>query len=162
MALFIRGGDLKKEGGSIEEVIGANQALRDLIRECCGGYHVFDNGDTDLPQVTELQRKIIAILQRNGAPGETLEVPPEDYEVLQKTHAGKEARGGTSLMQACFDGAFAGACLQALRLALRKRLRSFDKHCISGCSGRYVWYSKFWGFQPDLGKLIDITKPLLW
>ncbi|XP_051244641.1 GTPase IMAP family member 7-like [Dicentrarchus labrax] len=36
MALFTRGDDLKEQGGSIEDFIGANPALRDFVRECRG------------------------------------------------------------------------------------------------------------------------------
>lgn len=108
MALFTRGDDLKKEEVTIEKVIGADPALRDFIRECRGGYHVFDNGDKDAPQVTELLRKINAIVERNGEIGDTV---PEDKKVLKKKKSGEEAGGGKSFVQALFGGAFAGACL---------------------------------------------------
>uniref|UniRef100_UPI003AAF9FC7 GTPase IMAP family member 7-like isoform X2 n=1 Tax=Centroberyx gerrardi TaxID=166262 RepID=UPI003AAF9FC7 len=66
LALFTRGDELKAEGGSIETLIGENQALRNFVKECHGGYHVFDNKDTDPSQVSELLQKINRMVQKNG------------------------------------------------------------------------------------------------
>ncbi|KAM6965950.1 GTPase IMAP family member 7-like [Tautogolabrus adspersus] len=94
MALFTRGDDLKKEGRSIEELIGKNLALRDFIRECRGGCHVFDNGDAhELPQVTELLQKINIIVERNG--GSNNGMSQEDKGVLQREKLGRKARKAT-------------------------------------------------------------------
>ncbi|XP_034566667.1 GTPase IMAP family member 7-like isoform X2 [Notolabrus celidotus] len=110
VALFTRGDDLRNAGDTIEEYIGANPDTRDFIRECLGGYQVFDNEDVNSPQVTELLRKITAIVQRNG--GGRAEIHQEGEGVLhQENLRGKENETGKDLMLACLDGASGGVFL---------------------------------------------------
>uniref|UniRef100_A0A3Q3GH70 AIG1-type G domain-containing protein n=1 Tax=Labrus bergylta TaxID=56723 RepID=A0A3Q3GH70_9LABR len=137
MALFTRGDDLKKDGHSIEELIGENRALRDFIRECRGGYHVFDNGDLDEPQVSELLRKINSIVERNG--GSNNRMSQEEEGVHQKEKSGREARketgGGNAFVKVCIEGAFYGAFTGAATYLLRKLLRKQETILLLGTIG---------------------------
>lgn len=62
--------------------------MRDLISECCVGYHVFDNRESDPSQIIELLQKINSMVQRNGAIGCTTEADG----VLQREKLELEAR----------------------------------------------------------------------
>ncbi|XP_042360505.1 GTPase IMAP family member 7-like [Plectropomus leopardus] len=106
MALFTRRDDLRTEGSCLEELIGADPALRAFIRECCGGYHVFDNRDTDPSQVTKLLEKINNMLQRNGERGYT-------QWGERETQERREAERGGAFTDACLMGACAVACTAA-------------------------------------------------
>uniref|UniRef100_UPI003AAC91DB uncharacterized protein n=1 Tax=Centroberyx gerrardi TaxID=166262 RepID=UPI003AAC91DB len=85
LALFTRGDDLRADGVSIEKLIGDNPTLRNFIRECHGGYHVFDTRDNDDPsQVIELLQKIDSMVQRNGGSHYTNEMFQEAERAIRE------------------------------------------------------------------------------
>uniref|UniRef100_A0A3B4XZF6 AIG1-type G domain-containing protein n=1 Tax=Seriola lalandi dorsalis TaxID=1841481 RepID=A0A3B4XZF6_SERLL len=61
MVLFTYGDRL--EDTDIDQIIREDKNLQELLKNC---YHVFNNRDKDLHQVTELVRKINSMVQRNG------------------------------------------------------------------------------------------------
>uniref|UniRef100_A0A3P9D7E4 GTPase IMAP family member 8-like n=1 Tax=Maylandia zebra TaxID=106582 RepID=A0A3P9D7E4_9CICH len=64
MALFTYGDNLEYDGVTIETFI-KNPALSEFIRQCHGGYHVFNNRSEDPAQVSELLEKIKNMVHDN-------------------------------------------------------------------------------------------------
>uniref|UniRef100_A0A667XEX5 AIG1-type G domain-containing protein n=1 Tax=Myripristis murdjan TaxID=586833 RepID=A0A667XEX5_9TELE len=64
MVLFTHG-DLLEET-SIEEFLQYSKDLQDLVNQCDGQYHVFNNKEQDGSQVTKLLEKIRHIIDKNG------------------------------------------------------------------------------------------------
>ncbi|XP_067271450.1 GTPase IMAP family member 9-like [Pseudorasbora parva] len=63
--LFTHGDQLDRE--SAEELIEENEALRHLVQECGGRYHVFNNRDqNNREQVNDLLQKIDTTIEQNG------------------------------------------------------------------------------------------------
>uniref|UniRef100_A0A3Q2VED4 AIG1-type G domain-containing protein n=1 Tax=Haplochromis burtoni TaxID=8153 RepID=A0A3Q2VED4_HAPBU len=102
MALFTCGDNLEHDGVAIETLI-KNPALSDFIRQCHGGYHVFNNRSRDPAQVRELLEKINTRVQNNGGSCYTNEmfekaerafkkVEPDLRIVLKENMTPKEAR----------------------------------------------------------------------
>ncbi|XP_062873539.1 GTPase IMAP family member 8-like [Trichomycterus rosablanca] len=60
-------GDLLDEDEDVENCISENESLRKLVEKCGGGYHVFNNRDTNnREQVSELLEKIDRMVEKNG------------------------------------------------------------------------------------------------
>ncbi|XP_023252264.1 GTPase IMAP family member 5-like [Seriola lalandi dorsalis] len=128
VALFTHGDDLKEAGLSIETFISQNQLLRDFISQCDGGYHVFDNKDKDLLQVTELVTKINIMVQRNGGSCYTNEMFKEaeraireemkrlkrENQDIDQEQARRKAEEDNSFIRAVLMGAGAGAAAGAV------------------------------------------------
>ncbi|XP_048022749.1 GTPase IMAP family member 8-like [Megalobrama amblycephala] len=59
-------GDLL-EGESVEKLIKENSRLRDLVEQCGGRYHIFNNKDqNNREQVNDLLQKIDTMIEQNG------------------------------------------------------------------------------------------------
>lgn len=83
MVLFTHGDDLKEDQITIEELLSGSQALRDFIRQCGGGYHVFSNRDRNDSQVKELLKKINRMIKRNGGNYYTNDIFSKDERDIQ-------------------------------------------------------------------------------
>uniref|UniRef100_A0AAX7VL87 AIG1-type G domain-containing protein n=1 Tax=Astatotilapia calliptera TaxID=8154 RepID=A0AAX7VL87_ASTCA len=66
MVLFSCGDDPEAANVAIDEFISNNPPLGNFIRQCGGGYHVFNNRTRDPAQVRELLEKINILVQGNG------------------------------------------------------------------------------------------------
>ncbi|XP_060721182.1 uncharacterized protein LOC132842477 [Tachysurus vachellii] len=65
MVLFTHGDQL--DGENVETLIKENKTLSDLVQQCGGGYHVFNNKElTNREQVSELLQKIDRMVEKNG------------------------------------------------------------------------------------------------
>nr|XP_043901841.1 GTPase IMAP family member 9-like isoform X1 [Solea senegalensis] len=66
MALITHVDQVKDGGFSMADLINESKPLREFIQQCKGGYHEFNNKDNSLYQVSELVRKINAMVRNNG------------------------------------------------------------------------------------------------
>ncbi|KAK2907390.1 hypothetical protein Q8A67_006375 [Cirrhinus molitorella] len=82
IVLFTHGDELT---GSIEEFTEANEALKEILRRCGGGCHVFNNKNMeDRKQVVELLLKVDAVVAANGDKHYTSDLY-QDVELMLKT-----------------------------------------------------------------------------
>ncbi|KAL1250522.1 hypothetical protein QQF64_018318 [Cirrhinus molitorella] len=82
MVLFTHGDELT---GSIEEFTEANEALKEVLSRCGGGYHVFNNEDMDdRVQVVELLQKVDAVVAANEGNYYTSDLY-QDVELMLKS-----------------------------------------------------------------------------
>ncbi|XP_076738247.1 GTPase IMAP family member 9-like [Maylandia zebra] len=82
MVLFTYGDNLEAEEVNIEDFIKESKALSDFIRQCHGGYHVFNNRNNEPTQVRELLEKINVMVKVNGGSYYTNEIFKEAYKAL--------------------------------------------------------------------------------
>ncbi|XP_048015222.1 trichohyalin-like [Megalobrama amblycephala] len=83
MILFTHGDQL--EGRSIEGIIEENEALRDLVQQCGGRYHVFNNKDeNNREQVNDLLQKIDTMIKQNGGGYYSNEMYEDAYRIRRE------------------------------------------------------------------------------
>ncbi len=99
--LFTRGDQLKMP---TKEFLPKNKQINDLVSQCGGGYHVFDNTDENPAQVTELLKKIDTMVMKNGGQHYTNEM----YEKAQRKIMKKKAQ----------DAALVGASVTGIGVAV--------------------------------------------
>ncbi|KAG7233309.1 hypothetical protein INR49_007239, partial [Caranx melampygus] len=85
MVLFTGGDQLED---TMEELLDRSPGHRDLMTQCHGQYHVFNNKLKDQSQVTELLHKIRNMVQKNGGQHYTNEM---FQEVTRNTEERKQA-----------------------------------------------------------------------
>ncbi|ROL42757.1 GTPase IMAP family member 8 [Anabarilius grahami] len=85
--LFTHGDQL--EGETVEELIEENCRLRDLVKQCGGRYHVFNNKDQrNREQVNDLLQKIDTMIEQNGGGHYSNQI----YEEFQRLRREEEER----------------------------------------------------------------------
>ncbi|XP_038837750.1 GTPase IMAP family member 9-like [Salvelinus namaycush] len=83
MVLFTHGDLLDDDDVTIDEFLIENPGLENVISQCKGGYHVFNNNDKNRSQVTELLEKINKMVKTNGERYYTTEMFHEAERVME-------------------------------------------------------------------------------
>ncbi|XP_056311552.1 uncharacterized protein LOC130222943 [Danio aesculapii] len=93
--LFTKGDQLETP---IEKFLAGNEPINELIKQCKGGYHVFNNKEEkNRLQVTELLKKIMTMVDLNGGNHYTSEMYKKAQRKLQMKNAEKGALLGASV-----------------------------------------------------------------
>uniref|UniRef100_A0A3P9CVV8 AIG1-type G domain-containing protein n=1 Tax=Maylandia zebra TaxID=106582 RepID=A0A3P9CVV8_9CICH len=85
MVLFTYGDNLERDEVTIENMISNDPNIFDFIRQCGGGYHVFNNTDKNPSQVRELLEKINTMIATNGGGCYTNEMFREAQRAMNKS-----------------------------------------------------------------------------
>ncbi|KAJ8248026.1 hypothetical protein GJAV_G00237370 [Gymnothorax javanicus] len=132
MVLFTNGDKLK--GKTIENYQAGSEKLKDITRQCGGGYHVFNNEDKDPSQVLELLKKIDKMVAINGGGCYTNEMYEKAEKAIKKKRknlckgdptlpepiARDMAEKDNSFLRKIITGAVAGAVVEAVITVSKK------------------------------------------
>ncbi|XP_073698980.1 uncharacterized protein [Garra rufa] len=108
--LFTRGDLFQK--ASIKDIVSKNNQINELVSQCGGRYHVFNNTDKNPAQVTKLLKKIGMMVTNNGGQHYTNEM----YEKAQRKIMMKKAEDA-ALLGAAVAGAGAAVAGGAVLVA---------------------------------------------
>ncbi|KAL1281286.1 hypothetical protein QQF64_000089 [Cirrhinus molitorella] len=93
--LFTRGDLFQK--ASIKDMVTKNQEINELVSQCGGRYHIFNNTDTNPAQVTKLLKKIEMMVSSNGGQHYTNEMYEKAQRKIMKKKAQDAALVGVSV-----------------------------------------------------------------
>ncbi|KAG1955835.1 GTPase IMAP family member 4-like [Pimephales promelas] len=94
IVLFTRGDQLETP---IEEFLTKNKQINELVKQCNGSYHVFNNKDKSRSQVIELLNKIESMVGKNGGGHYTNEMYKEAQKKIMLKKAQDAALVGASV-----------------------------------------------------------------
>lgn len=145
MILFTHGERLKKQNETIEEFISQSKELQEFSAQCLGGYHVFNNDNSEnRTQVTELLQKIDDVVTKNGGRYYTTEmykvveeVIEEKKEMILKANEGERKKEEEALREKCVDVETYMLKLAALRTThtdTARTLAELDNKFIQKCT----------------------------
>lgn len=136
--LFTRGDQLKNT--TIEQFLTKNKCIKEIVDQCKGGYHVFNNTEQkNRAQVTELIEKIDSIVEDNGGEHYTNEMYKEAQKKRKFMKIKNAALVGASVTGAA-GAAAGGVALVAATcgLALPLLLIAGGTAVAGGSSGKLI------------------------
>ncbi len=93
IVLFTRGDELKKKKKNIVEFLTENWQIKDLVSQCKGGYHVFNNTEEEnQSQVTELLEKIDRMVMKNDGQHYTNKMYEEAQRKVEEEERKKQEK----------------------------------------------------------------------
>uniref|UniRef100_A0A4W5PL95 AIG1-type G domain-containing protein n=1 Tax=Hucho hucho TaxID=62062 RepID=A0A4W5PL95_9TELE len=139
MVLFTHGDKLRDV--TIEEFLSGNPNLVSLVEQCKGGYHVFNNKDTNCSQVTELLAKINYMVEMNGGSHYTTEMFQDAERAIEeeKNRILRENEEKRNKEEEKLKKIFEGEALEKARMELReKHEREAREKAERNTAGRYL------------------------
>ncbi|XP_052392092.1 GTPase IMAP family member 9-like [Carassius gibelio] len=114
IVLFTRGDQLEKEKLTIVEFLTENKQIGELVKQCKGHYHVFNNKKENNPsQVTELLEKIDIMVKENGGEHYTNDMYQEAQRKIRLKKVKDAALVGTAIAAGVGAAVVGGAVLIA-------------------------------------------------
>ncbi|XP_051992817.1 GTPase IMAP family member 8-like [Xyrauchen texanus] len=151
IVLFTRGDQLKT---SIEEFLNKNDELKELVHQCKGGYHVFNNREENPAQVTELIEKIDRMAKQNGGEHYTNEMYQEAQRKI-KVELVKKVALGVATGVGTVGAVAGGVALVATGAVVIPAVLVGAGAVLAGGSGGKLIIDKYKKTCPEKQKLLD-------